>query len=95
MPAPADRGEPIAPSCGLGNADVVAVIGALAGPYFGVLLADIVGLELSRFASAVLIGLSAGFFAGSGRTISSMICSISASAAAVCSLRLEAFLRVP
>lgn len=44
------------------------------------------------FASAVLIGFRAGFrdaFAGSGNTMSSIICSMSASASAVCSFRLD------
>ena len=86
-------GEATSASCGLGNPDVFAVMGALAGPYFGVCRADIVGVKDSTIASVVLMGLSAGFVvdgvAASGRTISSMICSMSASAAAVCSFKLE------
>ena len=44
------------------------------------------------FASAVLIGVKVGFlvaFAGSGKTMSSIICSMSASASAVCSFKLD------
>lgn len=67
-------------------------MGALAGPYFGAFLADVVGVDCSVCVSVVLIGLNTGFLfvlAGSGRTMSSMICSILASASAVCSFRLE------
>lgn len=85
--APALEGE--ATSWGLGSAEVFAVIGALAGPYLAAFRALVVGV---KFASAVLIGVRAGFlvvFAGSGKTMSSIICSMSASARAVCSFKLD------
>ena len=79
-------------SWGLGSAEVFAVIGALAGPCLGVFRPPIFGADWSVFASAVLIGFRVGLFVvftGSGKTMSSMICSMSASASAVCSFKLD------
>lgn len=98
MPAPALLGEAIPPSLGLDKAEVLAVIGALAGPYLGVFCADSVGVDRSIMAFPVLIGFRAGFlflFAGSGKTMSSIICSMSASAKAACSFKLEVCRLVP
>lgn len=84
-------GDAMAPSCGLGNIEFIALNGALAGP-FGSLRAVIVGVASSSLACTVLIGASIGFVgpaAGSGKTILSIICSISASAIEACSFRLE------
>jgi len=84
-------GEAMAPICGLGNDEPVAVIGALTAPCPGVFPTENVGVALT-FASVVLMGRRTGFLlvlTGSGKTMSSMICSMSASAAAVCSSRLE------
>jgi len=94
---PVPVGEAIEPSWGLGKADPVALMGALAAPSLGIFLVAFVELVCSMFASEVLIGLRAGFLvvlAGSGKTMSSMICSMSASAAAVCSCKFEVC-RVP
>ena len=82
----------VAISWGLGSAEVFAVIGALAGPFLSVFRAPMVGVDLSLFAVAVLIGFRTGLlvvFAESGTSMSSMICSISASASAVCSFKLD------
>lgn len=78
---------------GLGNTELLALRGALEGPNLGVFLADKVGVVSFPFAPTVLIGVKRGFevgFAGSGKAISSIICSISASEMEACSFRLDA-----
>ena len=60
-------------------------------PHFGVICPDRVGVICSSLASAVLMGVRAGFaaFAGSGKTMSSIASSTSTSASDACSLRLD------
>ena len=75
---------------GLGNVELVAVSGALVA--VGVFFAEF-EIGLRPFAVGILIGCRAGFLellAGSGRVMSSIICSMSASANKACSFRLDA-----
>lgn len=78
---------------GLGNAEPVAVTGALVGTIFGALRADMVGVGSSSFASPVLRGVKAGrfddSFAGSGKAIASIVCSSSDSSSELCSFRAD------
>lgn len=60
-------------------------------PHFGVFCPDKVGVTCSSLASAVLIGVRAGFelFAGSGRVMSSIAPAASISASEACSFKPE------
>ena len=88
LPGVAPRGE----ARGLGKTELVALSGALRGPYLGVFRAERVGVVSLSLAPTVFIGVREGFvfaFAGSGKTMSSIICSMSASAIFACSFRLD------
>jgi len=77
---------------GLGNAEPVAVMGALDGARLPGVRAVIVGVVWLLLGPLVFIGFREGLrvdLSGSGRAMSSMICSISASASRACSFRLE------
>lgn len=85
-------GEAIAPNWGDGNTGLVADGGALARAAERICpLADKVGVASPSLLLLIWRGARVGLvdFAGSGRTMSSMICSISASANEVCSFKCE------